>query len=172
MQSKPQPSQTVARQYGTSGRPVKVLANTFAIKTLPTQTIYHYDGEFLLPARGRSKTPAWMSLCPSNANQMDVFFFLVAVGTWGTLYVILICGVQLNLAFCSHRSRRRAPWTGRRVEQPSRTRDRPSSAKHHSAGRLQPPRLFRRQEKPVLCGALKDAGQRGGGEADPCFWSS
>ncbi|KAH9066792.1 Piwi-domain-containing protein [Lactarius vividus] len=40
------PSQTgvpAARQYGTSGRPVKVLANTFAIKTLPTQTIFHYD---------------------------------------------------------------------------------------------------------------------------------
>ncbi|KAN0105332.1 Piwi domain containing protein [Russula decolorans] len=32
-----------ARQYGTSGRPVKVVANTFSIKTLPTQTIYHYD---------------------------------------------------------------------------------------------------------------------------------
>ncbi|KAH9167484.1 Piwi-domain-containing protein [Lactarius sanguifluus] len=46
MQSKSHPSQTgvpAARQYGTSGRPVKVLANTFAIKTLPTQTIFHYD---------------------------------------------------------------------------------------------------------------------------------
>jgi hypothetical protein len=50
MQSKTQlSSQTgvpTTRQYGTSGRPVKVLANTFAIKTLPTQTIFHYDGEF------------------------------------------------------------------------------------------------------------------------------
>ncbi|KAH9074742.1 ribonuclease H-like domain-containing protein [Lactarius deliciosus] len=46
MQSKSHPSQTgvpAARQYGTSGRPVKVIANTFAIKTLPTQTIFHYD---------------------------------------------------------------------------------------------------------------------------------
>jgi hypothetical protein len=53
MQSKPQTSQPGAlttRQYGTSGRPVKVLANTFAIKTLPTETIYHYNGE-ILPAR-------------------------------------------------------------------------------------------------------------------------
>jgi hypothetical protein len=41
----PQPGVPVARQYGTSGRPVKVLANTFAIRSLPTQTIYHYDGE-------------------------------------------------------------------------------------------------------------------------------
>lgn len=47
--SKAQPPQAgvpAARQYGTSGRPVKVLANAFAIKSLPTQTIYHYDGEF------------------------------------------------------------------------------------------------------------------------------
>ncbi|KAI9440667.1 Piwi domain-containing protein [Lactarius indigo] len=46
MQSKSHPSQTgvpAVRQYGTSGRAVKVLANTFAIKTLPTQTIFHYD---------------------------------------------------------------------------------------------------------------------------------
>ncbi|KAH9983910.1 Piwi domain-containing protein [Russula compacta] len=40
MQPKSQPA---ARQYGSSGRPVKVIANTFAIRTLPTQTIYHYD---------------------------------------------------------------------------------------------------------------------------------
>ena len=49
MQSKPQHSQAggpAARQYGTSGRAVKVVSNTFAIKSLPTQTIYHYDGEF------------------------------------------------------------------------------------------------------------------------------
>ncbi|KAH9040357.1 ribonuclease H-like domain-containing protein [Lactarius pseudohatsudake] len=65
MQSKSHPSQTgvpAARQYGTSGRPVKVIANTFAIKTLPTQTIFHYDvispvsesrsgGDVDLPAR-------------------------------------------------------------------------------------------------------------------------
>lgn len=38
-----QTSGPVTRQYGTSGRPVKVIANTFAIRTLPTQTIFHYD---------------------------------------------------------------------------------------------------------------------------------
>ncbi|KAI0292287.1 Piwi domain-containing protein [Russula brevipes] len=52
MQSKPQtsPGALATRQYGTSGRPVKVLANTFAIKTLPTETIYHYDGEIVITA--------------------------------------------------------------------------------------------------------------------------
>ncbi|KAH9967139.1 hypothetical protein BC827DRAFT_1171798 [Russula dissimulans] len=44
-QSNPQSVVPAARQYGTSGRPVKVLANTFSITTLPTQTIYHYDGK-------------------------------------------------------------------------------------------------------------------------------
>ncbi|KAH9965047.1 Piwi domain-containing protein [Lactifluus volemus] len=46
MQPKIQSSSTdvsATRQYGKTGRQVKVIANTFAIKTLPTQTIYHYD---------------------------------------------------------------------------------------------------------------------------------
>lgn len=54
MHPKTPPSQTgvpATRQYGTSGRAVKVLANTFAIRTLPTQTIFHYDGEFCRAGR-------------------------------------------------------------------------------------------------------------------------
>ncbi|KAI9449778.1 Piwi-domain-containing protein [Russula earlei] len=43
MQSQTQSGVPAVRQYGTSGKPVKVVANMFSIKSLPTQTIYHYD---------------------------------------------------------------------------------------------------------------------------------
>ena len=64
MQSKTQSSQVgvSARQYGTSGRPVKVIANTFSIKTLPTQTIYHYDGE----SARLNRLKAHQLMCPSH----------------------------------------------------------------------------------------------------------
>lgn len=74
MQSKTQPPQAgnpAARQYGTSGRPVKVLANTFAIRSLPTQTIYHYDGELAtFGLRRHSLTDEW---CPSGLSRYVEF---------------------------------------------------------------------------------------------------
>jgi hypothetical protein len=42
----PQTGVPATRQCSSSGMPVKVLANTFAIRTLPMQTIFHYNGGF------------------------------------------------------------------------------------------------------------------------------
>ncbi|KAI0272588.1 Piwi domain-containing protein [Gloeopeniophorella convolvens] len=39
----PQQSAVARREYGTSGRPVSVFANVFAIKALPSKPVYHYD---------------------------------------------------------------------------------------------------------------------------------